>query len=115
MIEYFPLFYYSGSKRWGLPSDRDFIQQRLNCLPVDKRITVSKEYDKIYMAPFSAGGKAPDRKGANEFLQALVKDIFSEPTPEERERKANDDAWVTNRIRQIKAMQRSKRKRIVLD
>lgn len=114
MVKSFPLFYYGGSKHHNLPSDRDFIEKRLNCLSVDSRKLVSEEYTQIFLSHINKGEYRLARFDANTFLDNFVGDIFK-MKEEEREANANNHAWISKRIQQVREAQRQARAKIVLD
>lgn len=114
MGEYFPLFYYSGSKHHNLPSDRDFIAARLNCLPVNVRKMVSEEYTQIFLTHLNKGEYRLARLNANTFLHNFVGDVFK-VKEDEREENASNQEWIRDKIKQVRNAQRATRKRIILD
>ena len=103
--EYFPLFWYGGSKYHGIPSDREFIEARLNCLPADQRVLVSEEYSEIFKRHVNAKRWREARLEANQFLDDYVRNIFHAVPKEERTENIQNEKWIRERIAQVRAAQ----------
>ena len=103
--EYFPLFWYGGSKHHGIPSDKPFIEARLNCLPADQRVLVSEEYTEIFKRHINAKRWREARLEANQFLDDYVRNIFHAVPKEERTENIQNEKWIRERIAQVRAAQ----------
>ncbi|NUW66932.1 hypothetical protein [Vibrio coralliilyticus] len=64
-----PKFYYSGSKKWRLPSDRGFIVKRLAELTEPQQRIASERYEQLYLRRFNQKQYREARYEANRFLQ----------------------------------------------
>ncbi|QKN84432.1 hypothetical protein MARILYN_24 [Vibrio phage Marilyn] len=113
--EYFPLFYYGGSKKHGIPSGRPFIEARISCLPDVQRQLVASEYDEIYKRNWNAGRYREARYEANAFLNNYVRDVFQGTTEQERETHIVNEDWIKQRIAKVREAQKSTRKKISPD
>lgn len=113
--EYFPLFWYGGSKRHGIPSDKPFIEARLNCLPADQRIYVSEEYTKIFVTHHNAKRYREARKEANEFLDNYVREVFHAVPEKERNDNITNQKWIQERITKVREAQKNMKPKIVLE
>lgn len=113
--EYFPLFWYGGSKYHGIPSDKEFIEARLNCLPADQRILVSEEYTNIFVRHHNAGRYREARLEANQFLDDYVRNIFHAVPEQERDQNIQNEKWIRERIAQVRAAQDKTKPKIRLE
>lgn len=113
--EYFPLFWYGGSKRHDIPSDKEFIEARLSCLPPDQRVWVSEEYSEIFKRHINAGRYRLARLEANEFLDNYVREIFHAVPKQERQDNVQNEKWIRERIAKVRAAQKKSRPGIRLE
>ncbi len=115
MIYFSPRFLYSGSKKWGIPSDRIFIEGKLQRLNPENQRIATEQYEDIYRFHFNRGEYSLARDSANRILTRFVNDYGITLTQFQNLQAANDDAdWIESEIEKLKRLQRVARPRIDL-
>ncbi|ENC6709549.1 hypothetical protein ABKY54_004155 [Vibrio harveyi] len=72
-VAWYPRFYYSGSIKHKLESDRDFIFKHLHCLPEELQKEASETYEEIFKRHLNKKQFRQARYEANKFLQVFTK------------------------------------------
>lgn len=107
MITHWPLFYYNGSKRWDIPSDKGFIEKMLLCLTPEKQAFAAQQYDDTYLYYWNRGRPLDARKRANTQLHGYVKQNYDVATSEIRKR----HHALEERLKQVRAVQQQTNQR----
>ncbi len=107
MIYHTPKFLYSGSKKWGIPSDRVFIEKKFQRLNAENQKIVSDMYDEIYRKHFNKGELSLARDNANRALVNFVNEYGISLKEYQHLKAANDDQdWVKSQVERLKLAQR---------
>lgn len=102
-----PLFWYCGSKKWGIASDIHFIRERLQWLSYENQKIACDEYDEIYKRHINSGEVRLARLNANTMLNELVKKYGITKKDYREIQAANDDEeYIAARIEELKAAQK---------
>ncbi len=91
MIHYMPKFYYSGSKQWDIPSDRIFIEKKLNRLNMANQKIISEQYEEIFKHYHNRGEWRKAREIANGMLNDAANDFGLSLSEYKKLKVANDD------------------------
>lgn len=115
MIYFSPRFLYSGSKKWGIPSDRIFVERKLQRLNPENQKVASEMYEEIYKFHFNRDEFGPARNNANRALVRFVNEYGITLQDFQKLQAANDDAdWIESEIDKLKRLQRLAKPRIEL-
>ena len=113
MIYHTPKFLYSGSKRWGIESDRVFVEKKLQRLNAENQKIASEMYEKIYLTHANLGEWSLARDNANRALVNLVNEFGISLKEYQHLQAANDDQdWVESQVERLKLAQRVAKPRI---
>ncbi|WP_259556310.1 hypothetical protein [Vibrio harveyi] len=120
-IAWYPKFYYSGSRRHKIDSDKDFIFKHLNCLTEEAQREASEKYDEIFKGHLNKRELRAARYNANKFLQEFTKEHVMpsrksvQPLEDDSKPKPKAaNAKMAALIARAKEAQKAKRKKIDL-
>lgn len=113
MITFFPKFWYSGSKKWNIESDKPFIEKHLIYLTPDLQKQVSEQYEEIYKRHFNAGEYRLARYNANKHLQDFARENWNYIPNQNQERGSNQNPK-QHLVEKCKKAQRENRPKIYL-
>ncbi len=91
MIHYRQMFWYSGSKKWGIPSDMAFIEGKLQRLSIENQKIASEQYEEIYKHYHNRGEWRKARELANSMLNDMANEYGISLKEYQSIKAANDD------------------------
>ncbi len=108
MIYHTPTCLYNGSKKWGIQSDKDFVNSCLQRLNSENQKIACEKYDAVYNEHASQGEWNLARDNANKMLADFVSQHGMPLKTFQSKGASNDDkAWIESRVEQLKKAQKT--------